>query len=384
MDNIIQIRRILHQHPELGYAEHWTSQFIAQRLQALGFEVTTNIAKTGVVGLLKGANRELGAIAYRADMDALPICEQTDVPFKSTNGCMHACGHDSHMAVALDVAAKVAQKNENGNPSARDIIFLFQPNEEGAPGDIPSGADLMCQEHVLENFHIQKIIALHSDPTLDSGLMGICQGPIWAESGRFTAHIQGEAAHAAYPEKGKDALWAATEAVSAIYAALKRMRPVLPEVVSICTLNAGKTFNVIADEATFEGIIRATSRKHLDDIFAILQNVTENVARACQTTAKLNLFYGASAVRNDDSLVEIARSIWTKLHCAKEVKMNMAAEDFAYFSNHIPSFYAMMGVKPKGMTIPPSHSDKFTLDEAALPIASNAMFELLMHLANQT
>lgn len=177
--DIIETRRLLHQHPELGYEEHWTSQYIAQRLAELGYEIHEKLAHTGIVAIWRGAIPDLGAVAYRADMDALPIVEKTDVPFRSTNGCMHACGHDSHMAVAIDVAEKVAAAPR----AKRDIAFVFQPNEEGAPGEIPSGADLMCREGVVERFGLCKMVALHSDPTLEAGVMGICQGAIWANRG---------------------------------------------------------------------------------------------------------------------------------------------------------------------------------------------------------
>ena len=352
MMDIIETRRLLHQHPELGYEEHWTSQYIAQRLAELGYEIHEKLAHTGIVAIWRGAIPDLGAVAYRADMDALPIVEKTDVPFRSTNGCMHACGH------------------------------VFQPNEEGAPGEIPSGADLMCREGVVERFGLCKMVALHSDPTLEAGVMGICQGAIWAESGRFTLEFQGESAHAAYPERGRDALWAASQAVCAIYAALRRTRPARPEVVSICTLTAGNAFNVVADHAQCEGIIRATSRAELDAIFHRIETVAKGMALATETELVAKLYYGASAVANDDKIVAIARNIWSALGCARDVNMNLAAEDFSYFSNKIPSFYAMMGVKPNNIQIPPSHSDKFTLDESALPIASEAMFQLIMNLAN--
>lgn len=374
--DIVNVRRLLHQHPELGYAEHWTSDYIAQQMTAFGYEVVRGIAKTGVVGILRGESPELGALAYRADMDALPILEKTDVPFCSTNGCMHACGHDSHMAVALDVAQRLAQQGGHKH----SMVFLFQPNEEGAPGDIPSGGDLVVQEGTLARFDIRRMIALHSDPTLAAGKMGICPGPIWAASGRFVCRIQGESAHAAYPAKGRDALWTSAQAVSAIYAALARRRPALQEVVSICTLQAGHAFNVIADSAVFEGIVRATSRAHLNDIFSLIRETAENIARACGTTACIETYYGADAVVNDLQMTQTAQKIWQSLGCAVNVEMNMAAEDFAYYSNIIPTFYAMMGVKPPDRDIPPSHSDKFTIDESALPLAANAMLALMQAL----
>ena len=220
--NLIEIRRTLHQHPELGFEELWTSQFLAKTLRNLGLEVTEHIGRTGLVAVIKGQNPELPAIGYRADMDALPIKELTDVPFASNNGNMHACGHDSHMTVALGVAESFANRQTRPN---RDIVFVFQPNEEGAPGELPSGAELMVREGVIENYRIGEMVALHSDPTLDTGIMGICRGTIWAASGRIRVSVSGKAGHAAYPYKGRDALWAASEMICSMYASLARMRP---------------------------------------------------------------------------------------------------------------------------------------------------------------
>ena len=372
--NLIEIRRTLHQHPELGFEEQWTAGFLARHLKAMGLEVTGHIAKTGIVAVLRGERSDLPAIGYRADMDALPITELTDVSFASQNGCMHACGHDSHMTVALGVAEKLSLRPTRPQ---RNIAFVFQPNEEGAPGEMPSGAELMVREGILEKFNIQSMIALHSDPTLDTGIMGICRGTIWAASGRFRVTIRGNAAHAAYPYKGRDALWAATETVNAMYAALARMRPATPEVVSICKLKAGNAFNVVADYAEFEGIIRAPSRSTLDEIADLLTNVANGIAQSCGVESTFERFYGANAVKNNDTLVDIAQQVWTKTGVARTIPMNMASEDFSHFADRIPCFYAMMGIKPEGQEIPPSHSDHFWLDENALEPAVNHMIALI-------
>ena len=372
--NLIDIRRTLHQHPELGFEEHWTSQFLAETLKNLGLEVSEHIGRTGLVAVIKGQHADLPSIGYRADMDALPIKELTDVPFASTNGCMHACGHDSHMTVALGVAEMLVKRATKPN---RDIVFVFQPNEEGAPGELPSGAELMVREGVLEKFRIGKMVALHSDPTLDTGVMGICRGTVWAASGRICVTVSGKAGHAAYPYKGRDALWAASEMICSMYASLARMRPANPEVVSICKLQAGTAFNVVADKAQFEGIVRAPSRQALDDIADVLESVSAGVAQSCGVTAKFERFYGANAVKNDDQLVDIAQQTWMNSGVGRIIPMNMASEDFSHFADRIPCFYAMMGIKPADREIPPSHSDHFWLDEAALEPAVHNMVRLI-------
>ena len=370
-EKLIQIRRLLHQHPELGFQEHWTAAFLAEQLTALGLEVHTGIAETGIVALAKGTDPDLPAIGYRADMDALPITEKTDIPFASTNGCMHACGHDAHMTVALGVAHKIASA-----PLKHTTAFVFQPNEEGAPGEKPTGADAMCRTGFLDKFNITRMIALHTDPTLQTGLMGICQGCLWAASGRFVVHIEGASSHAAYPERGHDATLAAAALVQAIYLAKARQRKIDMEVISICKLTAGHAFNVIAPSADLEGIVRGPSRDSLDQMTDLIKNCAAAIDLQFGTHTTVTSYYGALPVINDLALTNIARKCWHDVGI--EVKMNLASEDFSYFSTKIPSFFAMMGIKPADKTsIPPSHAEDFYLDEDSLEPAVNAMDTLL-------
>ena len=369
-----EIRQILHAHPELGFEEHWTAQFIAKQLRELGLEVHENIARTGVIGIWHGAD-STRAIGYRADMDALPIAEETALPYCSRNGKMHACGHDVHMAVALGVAAELALCKEK---TAHDAVFIFQPNEEGAPGELPSGAELMCREGILERFHIEKMVALHCDPGLPTGTMGICHGAAWAASGRFVVEITGKSAHAAYPERGADALCSASEIVSAIYAVLKRRRAPAKEVDSVCKFHAGTAFNVIAGTAQFEGIMRGPSKKHLQEIAEIIEETSQGLAKTFHVEASCKFYYGADAVINDDALVNKALSVWQR-H-AREIEMSMASEDFSHFSQRIPCLYAMLGIRGNEMGYEPLHSSHFTVDESALGFGVTRMLELLLNL----
>ncbi|MBO4349630.1 MAG: amidohydrolase [Proteobacteria bacterium] len=369
--NPIEIRQTLHAHPELGFEEQWTSQFIANQLKALGLEVYEKIARTGVIGILQGQDHT-HTIGYRADMDALPIAEDSALPYGSCNGNMHACGHDVHMAIALGIAQKLAQSEIK---PAHDIVFVFQPNEEGAPGELPSGAELMCREGILERFHIEKMLALHCDPTLQTGIMGVSRGAVWAASGRFNIEIEGKSAHAAYPERGCDALWAASEMIGAMYAALKRRRSPAKEVVSVCKFHAGTAFNVIAENAQFEGISRGPSRKHLEEIAQIIEATVNGLAHASGVKAQCHFYYGANAVINDDSLAQKALSLWQKN--AYEIDMSMASEDFSHFSEKIPSLYAMLGIQGNGKGTEPLHSSHFSVDESAIPNGIERMSELL-------
>lgn len=372
-ERLIHIRRQLHQHPELGFEEVWTSQFLADQLKQLGLEVHTGIAGTGLVGLVRGTDPSLPAIGYRADMDALPIVEKTGLPFASTNGCMHACGHDGHMTVALGVAECIAK-----SPLKRTVAFVFQPNEEGAPGEKPAGAEAMCEAGVLTRFNISQMVALHTDPTLPTGVMGVCDGCLWAASGRFVVKIEGDSSHAAYPERGHDAMLAATSLIQAIYLNKARRRKIDMEVLTVCQLSAGHAFNVVAPSAQFEGILRGPSRTHLDELAELMRRCAASIDMQFGTRTTIETFYGALPVFNDHDMTMTARQCWQKLGCGRDVKMNLASEDFSHFSKRIPSFFAMMGIKPDDReSIPPSHAENFYLDENSLVPAVNAMTALL-------
>lgn len=375
-----QVLHELHAHPETGFNESWTSDFLSRKFRDFGLQVFDNIAKTGFVAVLPGRVRSC-AVGYRADMDALPVRERTDLPWASRNGCMHACGHDVHMTIALGIAHELAAA-----PAAPecDVVFVLQPNEEGAPGDLPSGAELMCREGVLDRFNIRNMLALHCDPNLESGKFGVCRGAVWAASGRFTVQVSGKSAHAAYPERGSDALWAASEMVTAIYSAIQRQRPAASEVVSVCKLNAGTAFNVIAGQAQFEGIMRGPSRRNLIELGEIIQRTCQNVARYCQVDVDYQQFWGADAVINDDELTQIALDTWQSSGVAQRIQMSMASEDFSHFSERIPCFYAMLGIRPNDIdSCPPLHADNFIADESVIPDAIHQMTSLLHRLCTR-
>ncbi len=370
LDDLITIRRELHAHPELGFDEQWTSAYLVQKLQKIGLEVHKNIAKTGIVAVLKGSDPTLPAIAYRADMDALPVTENTGLPFASTNGCMHACGHDFHMTIALGVADVLSQC-----PPSHNVVFVFQPNEEGAPGELPSGAEAMCDAGIIEQFNIKNMFTLHVDPTLETGVLGVCEGALWAASGRFAVNIQGLAGHAAYPDRSHDALLAASQMINNIYLCKARQRPQSNEVISICKFNSGTAFNVIAETASFEGIVRAPSRTHLDAMFNILKRCASAIDTEFLTKTSVDTFYGALPVVNDAKLAQIARNVWASQ--AVEVNMTMASEDFSHFSQKVPSFFAMLGVKPHNQSLPPLHASNLSPDESAIRLGVDAMSKLI-------
>lgn len=375
--DVIEIRRMFHRRPEIGGEERWTSAQIARMLGEMGYEVHTGVAETGVVGILRAPCGDVPTVAYRADMDALPVSEETGLPFASDNGLMHACGHDAHMAIALVTAHALL----HARPDKCNLAFVFQPNEEGAPGGRPSGAYAMCCEHLLERFNIRQMVALHCAPELDAGQFGIASGAAWAASSRFVAHVDGASAHAAYPCRGRDALFAASQMVNALYASLARMAPLDHAVLSVCRLTAGNAFNVIAPDADFEGIIRADSKRKIGAIFEAIQKVCHGVADAFGVSVTLSLFYGADAVVNDPRLSKFAWNVLSPKFMLCEVPMNMASEDFSYFSEKIPALYLMMGVRPPGGVCLPLHSSRFCPDESAFANAVDLMRTLMLRLA---
>ena len=346
----------------------------------IGWEISDPIATTGFVATLRGRNRQ-NALAWRTDIDALPIQEETALPYASLNqGCMHACGHDAHMAVALGIAKILFEQKDN---LQRDIHIIFQPNEEGAPGIQLSGADQMCSENLLQRYQIAQMLALHCDPSLPAGTLATKSGAIWAANTRLVAHVTGLSAHAAYPERGRDALWAACEMISAIYAAKSRIKA-NNQVISVCKMQAGESFNVLCDKASFEGTLRGESQAQLKTLSDLIQSCIQGVAQYSGVNAIAEFYPGAEAVHNDPELTRTVQQIIQSQGYATLVnaEMSMASEDFSYFSRQIPCCYLMMGIRPKEMLeMPPLHSPHFFLDESCLHVAASTMANVLLHLA---
>lgn len=365
----IHIRRTLHAHPEVGFCENWTAQYIADCLRAMHIETHTGIAGTGVIARIPGRDASKPAIGYRADMDALPVREETGLPYASQNGCMHACGHDVHITVALGVAEYFSR-----HPLSQTLVIVFQPNEEGAPGALPSGAEALCDAGILEQYHINTMFALHCAPDLEVGKMGVCRGTLWAASGRFCVYVSGSAGHAAYPHRSRDALLAASRMIEEIYLQEARERSDA-RILSVCKFQAGEAFNVIADHAAFEGIVRASTCDALDGMFALIRRCAASTDIRSGTQTRVETFYGALPVVNDDRLVSLAKKTWTRQ--AQDIGMSMASEDFSHFSARVPAFYAMLGIAPPGETLPPLHASDFIVDERAIEEGIRAMTELL-------
>jgi amidohydrolase len=378
---LIAQRRDFHMHPELSNREERTARIVAERLKSLGFdEVRTNIGRHGVVGILKGA-KPGGVVAVRADMDALPIQETNDVPYKSrTPGVKHACGHDVHTTVELGVAEVLSRmRAEIGGT----IKFIFQPAEEGAPAGEEGGAPLMIKEGALENPRPQAIFGLHTEPNVQVGQIGYHSGPAMASSDTFNIIVRGKGAHGAQPQAGVDAVVVASECVLALqHIRSRRIDPLEPLVITIGTIQGGTRFNVIAGEVKLTGTMRTHNDKVRERAIELMRETLAHVTAAYGATFELN-FEGSNPVTyNEPSLVEETLPAIRRVVGAQNaltLKPFMPAEDFSYFQKVVPGFYFFLGVgnRAKGITAG-WHTPDFDVDEESLVVGVKVMSSVLL------
>jgi amidohydrolase len=377
-DEIIRTRRFLHMNPELGNQEFETANLIASRLLSFGLEVKSGIAKTGVTGLLRGAEQGL-TIGLRADMDALPIQELTNLPFKSLNpGVMHACGHDIHVAIALGTAKVMSALTEkiNGN-----IQFIFQPAEEGAPAGEAGGADAMIREGVLENPPIRAILGLHVWPE-NLGQVYFSPGPIMASSDWFLIVIEGKSSHAARPHEGIDAIALSSQVIVSLQSIVSRaVDPTDPVVVTIGKIVGGTKANIIAEKVTIEGTIRTLSETNRKKIPRLIEDVVRGVTHSFGASYVFQYKKGAPPLYNHPDLASILAPTLSRIlgeWNVRDIKSQMVAEDFSYFSQEIPGFYFFLGVKdPEKPSMAPLHSPYFNPDERSIVLGIRIMCHLL-------
>lgn len=376
---LVATRRDLHEHPELSNREKRTSEMVAARLRALGLEVRTGVGKYGVVALLQGG-RPGPVVAVRADMDALPINETMDVPYKSLNpGVKHACGHDAHTTIGLGVA-EVLAKMRDQLPGT--VKFIFQGAEEGAPAGEEGGAELMVKEGALENPRPQAIFALHDNPVLQTGQIGWISGPAMAAADRFLITIHGKGAHGAQPENSNDPIVIAAQAVEALQDIRSRRISALdPFVLTIGSIHGGNRFNIIPDEVTMEGTVRCLHEATRDQVQAMMRQTLQGVTAAYGASYTMQYDKFTPVTVNDPALS--AATVPTLERVAGKnnvvpIDPLMVSEDFAYFDQVVPGFYFFLGVgnKAKGITAG-LHTAAFDLDEDALPIGVKAMSNVL-------
>ena len=376
---IIKIRRFIHMNPELGNREFETAKLIASKLMSLGLEIKTGVAKTGVVALLSG-DQQGYTVGIRADMDALPINELTDIPFKSLNpGIMHACGHDVHTSIALGTAIVL---NSLKDKIKGNIKFIFQPAEEGPPPGEKGGASLMIEEGVLDEPPVGAILGLHVWPE-NLGEVFFSPGPVLASSDWFQIIIKGKSSHGARPHEGIDSIVLASQVVLSLQSTISRtIDPTDPTVLSIGKISGGKRSNIIAEEVLLEGTVRTLSKTNREKIPQIIENVVRGITQSFGANYTFSYRKGSPSVYNHPELVKIIRPTFLEVlgeENVKDLKPQMVAEDFAYYCQNIPGFFFLLGVKnPEEKTIAPLHSPYFNPDERSIPLGIKIMCHLLL------
>jgi amidohydrolase len=386
--DLIEVRHDIHSHPELGNHETRTAALVAARLTALGLEVRTGVAKTGVVGILRGG-RPGPVVAIRADMDALPVVEQTDLSFASTVrvdydgqnvGVAHVCGHDVHVTVALGVAATLADMKAR---LPGTVIFVFQPAEEGPPVGEEGGAALMLKEGLFPpGLTPVAMFALHSDPSMLVGDVSYTPGPAMAAAQAFRANLIGRTAHGAAPDQSIDPIVMAAQAVLALQTIRSRnLSPFTPSVVTIGIIRGGERRNIIPEKVELHGTIRIFSPAVLDTIKRRMQQILDGVAMSAGGRAELFFDESYPVLVNDSSLsrqmVPALERTLGKGHVTL-AGQRTGAEDFAFFAQRYPSFYFRLGTRDSTEGSGGVHTPTFRADDRAIPVGVRAMTAVVL------
>ncbi len=387
---VITWRRDFHQHPELGNNEVRTAAIVAKHLQALGMEVRTGIAHTGVSGILKGA-RPGPKIVLRADMDALPVKEETGLPFASKVtgsyrgqpvGVMHACGHDAHVAILMGVAEILSAMRAE---LAGEVMFVFQPAEEGPPEvGQPFGAALMLQEGVFKNFKPDAVFGLHVWAALPVGKVGYRSGPTMAAADEWTLRISGRQSHGSRPWDSVDPITVAAQIQLATQSIIARQIDIVrsPVVLTTGAIMGGVRYNIIPDHVDMTGTLRTFDPAVRLDVIKRFERTAKALAQASEASAELRVSVTAPLTANDATLsVQGGASLRRALADAAVVEMPLLtiAEDFSQYAAVAPSFYYFVGATAPEVdlrTAPSNHSPKFMLDERALMIGVTTLTQV--------
>jgi amidohydrolase len=383
---VIDCRRDIHQHPELGNRETRTSKIIADRLRELGIEVKTPVAHTGVIGILRGG-KPGRVVALRADMDALPVVEQVDVPFKSTVrttfnghdvGVMHACGHDAHVAILLGVAEVLAGIREE---IPGTVKFLFQPAEEGAPEGEEGGAKLMVKEGALDNPKVDAVFGLHVTSRYPVGELAYRPGSMMAAVDSFKITVHGKQTHGAYPWLGVDPIVVAAQIVLGLQTIPSRQvdSSLAPSIVTVGAIHGGVRNNIIPDDVEMIGTIRSLDAKMRDDIHARIKRTAEDIAKSGGATATVTIAEGYPITYNDPAVTERMAPTLRRVAGPSNVEVvnaTLGAEDFSFFQQKVPGLFFWLGTRPKNQTAEQAasnHSPLFYVDESGLELGVRAM-----------
>ena len=391
---VIEWRRDFHSNPELGNREFRTAEIVAKHLRSLGIEVTTGVAKTGVVGILKGGLPG-PVVALRADMDALPVMERTPVPFASKvkttyNGnevsVMHACGHDAHTAILMGVAEVLAgmRKDLKGT-----VKFIFQPAEEGAPIGEEGGAKLMVKEGVMENPTVDVVFGLHVAADLPTGIIGYRPAGFMASACDMKIIVKGKGAHGASPWMGVDPIVTAAQIITSLQTIVSRNLNLTENaaVVTIGAINGGNRFNIIPEQVEMQGTVRTFTEADQKMIFNRIQTIATNIAEANGATAEVLLPYTVNypVTFNDTSLVN--KMLPTLQRTAgfantKLVPAKTGAEDFSFYQQKAPGFFFNLGAMPANAKPTSHHTPDFFIDENSFKLGMNTITNLVLDYMN--
>jgi amidohydrolase len=384
--SVIACRRDLHQHPELGNREVRTAKIVADKLRALGIDVQEKVAHTGVIGLLRGG-KPGRVVALRADMDALPVTEQVDLPFASKVrttyngqevGVMHACGHDAHVAILLGVAEVLAGMR---NELPGTVKFLFQPAEEGAPQGEEGGAKLMVEEGALENPKVDAVFGLHVTSRYAVGEIAYRPEGMMAAVDSFRIVVRGKQTHGAYPWLGVDPIVVASQIVLGLQTIPSRQldSTLAPSIVTVGAIHGGVRNNIIPDEVEMIGTIRSLEAKMRDEIHTRIRRTAESIATSGGATADVTITSGYPITFNDAALTERSLPSLRNAAGAKNVRLVNAvlgAEDFSFFQQKVPGLFYWLGTRPANQTpeqAPSNHSPLFYVDESGLALGVRSL-----------
>lgn len=385
LPQVIEWRRYFHQHPELSNREYKTAEYVAAYLKKLGLEVQTGIAKTGIVAILRGGQPG-PVVALRADMDALPVKERVDIPFKSTVrseymgdtvSVMHACGHDSHVAMLMG-AAEVLSSMKKDVPGT--VKFFFQPAEEGPPGTEEGGASLMVKEGCMDNPKVDAVFGMHIESDIEVGNFEYKPGAFMASSDWFTINIKGKQSHGSQPWKGIDPIVVGTEIVNALQTIVSRQTELTkaPVVITVGKFHSGVRPNIIPEEAVLQGTIRALDSKMQKETHDRIRKVATTIAEAMGATAEVTIDTKTLVTYNEPALVKLMVPSLERTAGKENVKERewvTGSEDFSYYGEKAPVFFVYFGGMPKGADkskAPPHHTPDFYIDDSRLDVGVKA------------
>ena len=385
LPKVVAWRRDFHEHPELGNREVRTAKIVADELRSLGFEVKTGVAKTGVVGLLRGG-KPGPVVALRSDMDGLPVAEEVDLPFKSKvtaqwagqqTGVMHACGHDNHLAILLGTAHVLSGLKSQ---LAGSVKFIFQPAEEGAPPGEEGGAELMVKEGVLNDPKVDAIFGLHVFP-YETGTLAWRSRGIMAAGDRFEITVTGRQTHGAQPWAGVDPIVVGSQIVLGLQTLVSRQvdLTLAPAIVTIGAFNGGNRHNIIPNEVKMIGTLRTYDKGMRDLLIERIKRTASLIAQSAGAAAAVTFSQGLPVTWNDPALTSRMDATLRRVGGAKvvpDVSPSTTSEDFSFFQQQVPGVFFFLGVTPKGTApadIYANHSPRFFADEAALITGVRAM-----------